>query len=222
MTSEARRFPVGLTFATIIALAIMCGLGAWQLQRAAWKAKELARIAALRAAPARPIGPVLAEAAAGVDVSFSRVAARCAPGAAVPAQFHMVTDNGDWIARTLSPCRLSGAPYDGVVVDRGFLTASRGSPNPPPTTLPPPAEVAGVLFASPASPAPGMGHPAPYVLVAERETPPAPGVTPAPYTGGASDNLQYVGAYAPTWFGLAAVLACVYAAMLWRRYHPKS
>ena len=45
-------------------------------------------------------------------------------------------------------------------------------------------------------------------------------MTPAPYPDAAA-NLEYVGAYAPTWFGLAAVAAAIYAAMLWRRDHPK-
>ena len=221
MTSEARRFPVGLTLAATAAFAIMCGLGAWQLQRAAWKQRALAHIAGLAHAPPRPIGPVLAQMAGGADASFTRVVARCAPAAPAEAQFHMVSDNGDWIARTLGACRLPGGPYDGVVVDRGFLASSRGSPNPPTLVLPAPVEVEGVLYPRPAGPTLGLVHPAPYVIAVEQEEPPASGVTPAPYPGGASESLQYVGAYAPTWFGLAGVLACVYAAMLWRRYHPK-
>jgi surfeit locus 1 family protein len=222
MTSEARRFPIGLTIAAATLFAIMCGLGMWQLQRAAWRDRELARIAALTHASPRPVGPVLAAAAGGADVSFARVEAQCAPAAPAPAAFHMVTDRGDWIARTLGACRLPVGAYDGLVVDRGFLEASRGSPNPPTLSLPAPGEVVGVLYPQPAGPALGLAHPAPYVLAVERETPPAPGVRPAPYPGGASESFQYVGAYAPTWFGLAGVLACVYAAMLWRRYHPKA
>ena len=45
-------------------------------------------------------------------------------------------------------------------------------------------------------------------------------MTPAPYPD-AAGNLEYVGSYAPTWFGLAGVALSFYAAMLWRRYHPK-
>ena len=36
-------FPIGLTVATVIALAILCGLGAWQVQRLHWKQGVLAR-----------------------------------------------------------------------------------------------------------------------------------------------------------------------------------
>jgi cytochrome oxidase assembly protein ShyY1 len=45
-------------------------------------------------------------------------------------------------------------------------------------------------------------------------------VRPAPFPD-AAGNLEYVGSYAPTWFGLAGVVLAIYAAMLWRREHPK-
>src|SRR5271163_1755873 len=124
MTSRPR-FPVGLTLAALVVFAVCFGLGVWQLQRGAWKAHELARIAALRHAPPTPIAPVLARVSKGEDVAFSRVAADCLPGPTAPATFRMISDNGDWIARTLGPCRLGGGPYSGIVVDRGFLEASR-------------------------------------------------------------------------------------------------
>jgi surfeit locus 1 family protein len=220
MTSERPRFPIGLTLATVVAVAIMAGLGVWQLRRLDWKHEEVARIAALGHAAPEPIGPMLARIAGGKNADFTRVAADCAAGAPAPSVFRMTTDNGDWIARALAACRLAGPAYDGVVIDRGFLTSSRGSTAMPATALPPPVHVVGVLFAMPRPPAVGLARPAPVVLSVERETPPPPGVEPAPYAA-ATDNLRYVGAYAPTWFGLAGALACVYAAMLWRRYHPK-
>jgi surfeit locus 1 family protein len=214
------RFPIGLTLATIVVFLVCSALGVWQLQRADWKARELARISALEHAPPTPIDVALARFQRGEDVSFTRVVADCLPGPAAPAEFHMISDNGDWIARTLSPCRLAEAPFGGIVVDRGYLRSSRGSPNPPTMSLPAPGRVVGVLYTRAAPPELGLTHPAPFTLVAEAETPPVSGVTPTPYPD-AVGNLQYAGAYAPTWFGLAAVLACVYAAMLWRRTHPK-
>jgi surfeit locus 1 family protein len=77
-----------------------------------------------------------------------------------------------------------------------------------------------VLYRASAATLAGFAGAAPYVLVAERETPAPPGVAPSPYPD-AAGNLEYVGAYAPTWFGLAGALVAIYAAMLWRRYHPK-
>jgi surfeit locus 1 family protein len=222
MIREAPRFPVGLTLAAALALVIMLGLAVWQLQRLHWKHRELARIAALQHAPPQPIGPVLIRASRGEDVTFTRVAADCAPGLPAPAVIHMTTDGGDWIARAFGACVLPGDAYDGVMVDRGFVVASRGSVQTPSLTLPAPAHVTGVLFQrAAASPAPSLRRPAPVVLVAETETPASPGVVPAPYAADAADRLQYAGAYAPTWFGLAGALACIYAAMLWRRFNPK-
>ncbi len=100
--------------------------------------------------------------------------------------------------------------------------AASGATAAPNVSLPQPGRLVGVLRRGKTAPgAIGLAHPAPLVLVVEQETPAAPGVAPAPPPAGdAPDSLQYVGAYAPTWFGLAAVAACFYAAMLWRRYRP--
>jgi surfeit locus 1 family protein len=222
MTSEARRFPIGLTLAAAVVFAVCIALGVWQAQRFGWKQQMLRDIAVRQAAAPTPIGPVLARAAGGADVSFTRVTATCLPAPAAVARFHMTTQNDDWIARALSDCGLAGGgAYDGVVVDRGIVTASHGLANPPPLSLPAPQTVVGVLYAKAEPATPALAHPAPDVLVAEQETPPTPGVAPQPYDVNAADNLEYVGAYAPTWFGLAAAVAGVYAAMLWRRSHPK-
>jgi len=221
MTSERPRFPAGLTLAAVAAVAIAAALGVWQLHRLDWKQRELARVAALRTAPAQPIAAVLTRAAHGGDVEFTRVAADCMPGPAAPPAWRLTTDAGQWVARALAPCRLAGAPFDGVIIDRGYLTSSRGATTTPTTALPPPVHVVGVLFPGRDLPRTGLAHPAAQILDVEAETPPPPGVTPSPYAANAADNLEYAGAYAPTWFGLAGVIACVYAAMLWRRYHPK-
>lgn len=224
--TERAGFPWLLTLATAIVIAICAALGVWQVQRAAWKSVELKRIEALKSAPPAPIAAVMRP---GADASLRRVVAVCLPGAPGAAMPRMTTDSGEWITRAMSFCRFSGTAYEGVWVDRGFVESSRGDTAPPNVTLPPPVKVIGVLshvrgdcfesdgcaywFAN-------LVRSAPYVLVAESESPAAPGVKPAPYPD-AADNLQYVGEYAPTWFGLAGVAACVYAAMLWRRYRPR-
>jgi surfeit locus 1 family protein len=218
--SSRPRFPIGLTVGALVVFGVCCALGVWQLQRGAWKAHELGRVAALKHGSPTPLAQLIPRMGQGEDLTFARAIADCGPGPPAPAQFHMISDNGDWIARTLSACRLSVSPYDGIVVDRGFLRSSRGSPNPPTASLPPPQHVVGVLYRRSPAPALRLVRPAPYVLVADTETPAAPGVTPTPYPD-ATDNMQYVGEYWLTWFGLAGVLPCVYAAMLWRRYHPK-
>jgi hypothetical protein len=76
-------FPFGLTIATAIAFAILCFLGAWQMQRLAWKQDLLARIETLKTAPPVPLatvltGPATAEDAPGVgSASTARSVAVC-------------------------------------------------------------------------------------------------------------------------------------------------
>src|SRR4051812_24254052 len=79
------RFSVGLTIATAIAMAILIGLGVWQLQRLKWKEGLLAHIAALQSAKAHPIEPVLDALANGHDVDFTRVRVVCRGLARAPA-----------------------------------------------------------------------------------------------------------------------------------------
>ena len=69
----ARRFPIGLTIATVIALTILCGLGSWQLQRLHWKEGVLARLEALKTAPALPLVQVLTATARPEDLAWTRV-----------------------------------------------------------------------------------------------------------------------------------------------------
>ncbi|RYG02496.1 MAG: SURF1 family protein, partial [Caulobacteraceae bacterium] len=81
MTDQARRFPVGLTIAVAISLSILIGLGAWQLQRLAWKEGLLARVEALQATPAQSASAALERMAAGADLDFARISIEC-PGLA--------------------------------------------------------------------------------------------------------------------------------------------
>src|SRR5215469_14309585 len=117
MADGPRRFPIGLTIATALVVSICSALGVWQLQRATWKAGELARINALRGAAPQPIGPVLVRAARGEDVSFTRVTADCTPTtrpARAPLEpMKMVANNGEWIARLIGDCRLGSGAFDG-------------------------------------------------------------------------------------------------------------
>jgi surfeit locus 1 family protein len=221
-SSSPRRFPVGLTLAAAVVVAACVALGVWQAQRFQWKLGVLAQIAAMEKAPVQPIAPVLARAARGQDVEFTRVAADCAAGPPEPARFVMGVRDSQYIWRAQSTCRLGAPPYDGLIADRGIFQAASGATAAPNVSLPQPGRLVGVLRRGKTAPgAIGLAHPVPLVLVVEQETPAAPGVAPAPPPAGdAPDSLQYVGAYAPTWFGLAAVAACFYAAMLWRRYRP--
>lgn len=244
--TERRRFPLGLTIATLVALAILVGLGTWQLKRLAWKEDMLAKIAALTDAPARPIGEVLARAARGEDVEFTRVTVDCAGIAAAPYQQIYAVVEGQIGSRLVSACRLAGTPYDAVLVDRGYI-ADTVSARPPVRADAAPLTVVGVLrkgdkkagkLGAPIAAigegegasaakiwygrdlaqiarALGAARPAPYFLMAETKTNPEQAALQP--IGLPADIPNRHLEYALTWFGLAATLACVYAALLWRK-----
>lgn len=219
-------FPWGLTIAVAISLAILCVLGGWQLKRLAWKQDLLARIEVLKTAPAQPIAPVLARAARGEAVAWSRVSAECAPLAAGPLPLVYGVRDGEVVWRASAPCALvDGGPYDLILIDRGVVPGLTGQVTPAPRAFDPPRAVAGLLIplaelggdrAKVLERFPGK-RPAPLMLMVEHESPAPAGVTPAPLPAEISNrHLEY----ALTWFGLAVTLLFIYAAMLWRRLRP--
>lgn len=245
MTDARPRFPLGLTISTLIALAILVTLGCWQLQRRVWKEDMLAHIAALKDAPAVDLAAVLARAKAGENVEYTRVTVTCPGLASAPFQEIYALSDGAMASRLVSACPLQGAPYDGVLVDRGFIYANVAT-RPPVSTDAAPVAVTGVLRLGDKKPgklgaavqgqtdqpAPerkvwygrdliaiattlGLKAPAPYFLMAETETNPAfPALKPA---GLPTDIPNRHLEYALTWFGLAAALVGVYAALLRRK-----
>lgn len=238
MTDGRRRPPIGLTIATLIALAILVGLGTWQLQRRAWKEGLLAQIAALQTAPAQDAAAVLARMARGQDVSFTRVRTTC-PGLAQAPYLELYgVKDGTAGARLISACPTPGTAYGAILVDRGFVpdTVSDRPPVDPADRTP--LELVGVLrapdpatFVTPPNRPDanrwfsrdvaamaktlGVSSPAPMFLMAETSTNPGwAALKPAPVPAEISNrHLEY----ALTWFGLAGALIAVYAAMLWKR-----
>jgi surfeit locus 1 family protein len=236
MTEPRARFPIGLTIATAIAFVILILLGNWQVRRLHWKEDLLARIAALQAAPARPIGPVLAALARGGDVDFTRVSVTCAGLAKAPFLELYTIKEAEAGVRLISACRLSDGPYGAVLVDRGFVADTISARPAVDAAEATPVEVVGVLRkadgANLFSPANTPGHwytrdtpamaaalkaarPAPVTLFAETSSNPDwKALTPAPLPTEIPNN--HLG-YAITWYGLAAALAGVYAALLFKR-----
>lgn len=196
----------------------------------------MARIAALQAAPAQPLGPVLDRIAKGGDADFTRVKVSCPGLAAAPfVELYSLRD-GQAGSRLISACHTDSASYRTVLVDRGFVidTVSARPPVDPADTAP--VDLVGVLrvpehgnsFTPPNTPqrwftrdVAGMAaalhapDPAPLVLMAETATNPEwKALTPAPIPAEIPNrHLEY----ALTWYGLAAALLGVYAAMLFRR-----
>lgn len=240
MTERARRrFPIGLTVAVGISLLILCGLGTWQLQRMSWKEALLARVAALQAAPATSGQAALERMGAGADLDFTRVRLACRGLATAPYLELFSVRDGKAGSRLISACHVASGRYRSILVDRGFVRddiSARPSVDPSDGA---PVEVVGVLrapeagnlFSPPNDPAanrwyvrdvPAMAAalkadaPAPLVLMAETSSNPAwKALDPAPLPAEISNrHLEY----ALTWYGLAAALVGVYAAMLWRRW----
>lgn len=230
------RFSIGLTVATVIAMAILIGLGVWQLQRLKWKEGLLAHVAALQSARARDIGPVLNGLKEGRDGDFTRVFVTCPGLASAPfVELYGIRD-GQAGVRLISACRVVSDRFRTVLVDRGFVADSVSARPPVDPTSTAPVDLVGVLrvpergnFVTPKN-APGRWYtrdaaamatqlhapsPAPLFLMAE--TPTNPGwkaLVPAPLPMDIPNNHFD---YALTWFGLAAALACVYVADLFRR-----
>jgi len=239
MSSAVKRFPVGATIATAIALAILIGLGVWQLKRLAWKEDLLARVAAAQTAPAVPIAGVLQAAAKGENVSYRRVTAICPGLSDAPfVELYALTE-GQMGSRLISACRLDGGVYSSILVDRGFVAATISARPPVDGADNRPVGIRGVLRTperrSPFAPANDPAHhrfygrqiaplaqalaapnPAPLFLMAETSSNPEwRALKPAPLPVDIpNDHLQY----ALTWFGLAGVLLAVYGAMLWGRF----
>jgi surfeit locus 1 family protein len=239
-----KRFPVGLTLAAGLAFALLIGLGAWQLWRLGEKQHLLAKVAALKVAPARPIAEALALAAHGEDVEYHRVAVDCEPTSRPRREaYRYALRDGRVGWRLLEVCGLAGAPYDGLVLDRGMVASLAGAMTPVAAPYPAPRAIVGVLRApggkpllGPAETAAvpgarvfrvldrtalaaiaadsGLRRPAPYILAAESESPAPQGVVPAALPQDIPNN-HFV--YALTWFALAGILAWFYGALLLRR-----
>ncbi|MGA0602207.1 SURF1 family protein [Caulobacter sp. KR2-114] len=243
MTSEtpaaSRRFPIGLTIAAAVGVAILLGLGVWQLQRLKWKEGILAHVAALKTAAPQPLDAVLARAAKGENVEFQRVSADCLPFQFPQSRVFLYAIEGTDIHwRPISPCAIDDPGYGMIAIDRGVLAGAVGM-TPPNQAVPDVRQVVGVLRnvdapnftqkdlkETAASGYQSRDHalkaltaatrlPAPrLMLVVEREYPAPAGITAAPLPIDIPNrHLEY----ALTWFGLAAALAGVYAALLFRK-----
>ena len=217
-----RRFPFGLTIATLIAFAILCGLGVWQVKRLAWKEDLLARIEVLKTAPAQPLAAVMARAEKGEDIGWTRVSVECLSDKPETLPLVYGVRDGDIVWRATAICKTSAAGYGAILLDLGVVKALTGQPTPAPIAVAAPAQAVGVLMAPKqlggdraATVARfAADKPAPYILMVETATPVPPGVTPAPLPAEISNrHLEY----ALTWFGLAVTLLFIYAAMLWRK-----
>lgn len=228
--SEVRRFPIGLTIAAVVAFAILIGLGTWQVQRMAWKRDLIAKIDAARTAPPVPFHPGQAE--------YARVFANCPGLAKAPFVELYALQDGQAGRRLISACQQPDGRS--LLVDRGFVADTISARPPVDAADRTPLSVTGVLRvgakpnlfdppdraeyhmffsrnANELGAALNAKAPLPLFLMAETPTNPEfKALTPVPLPVEVSN--RHLG-YVITWYGLAAALAGVYAAMLlrWRK-----
>jgi surfeit locus 1 family protein len=231
------------SLATAVALAVLIGLGIWQLERKEWKEALIAALAERLAAPPVALPPPgdwphLAPADEFLRVTMTAAFENDKEGLVFTGGSTLRDDTsgpGYWV---FTPARLAGGAI--VMVNRGFVPEGRQNPaNRPDGQIAGPVAMIGVLrFAEPpglftpsAEPAkniwfsrdPGAIAQAKGISAApfyvELESPEPPGGLPhaARLHPNLPDNhLQY----AITWFGLAAVFVGAYVAWLfgsWRK-----
>ncbi|WP_267420860.1 SURF1 family protein [Methylobacterium sp. GC_Met_2] len=227
--------------AALIALAILIGLGTWQIERKTWKEDLITRI--VRQTQAVPVAPPAAAEWDPARDEFRHVlvtgrflndketlvhglAAGETPGRALQGYYVLtpfVRDGGGMVLinRGFVPTELKAQSdrrdglIDGPTTVTGILRASE----PRGLFVPEPDPARGEWFnrdIGGIAAARGLSDVAPYLIEADA----APGQTTWPRGGQLrvdlpNNHLQY----AFTWFSLAACLIAVYSVFAWRRLH---
>lgn len=235
--SAARGMVVPAAF-TVAGLAVLIGLGTWQLERKAWKERLIATLAERVAAPPVALPPPQEWGALSPgNAEFLRVRFR----ADLQGEEALVYTSGSTLRDDVkapgyfvfAAARLPGG--QSVVVNRGYVK-DRGHPKPAG-----PAEIVGYLRWPEPSPwfvadydagsrvwhvrdhrlmaaRHGWERPAPFYI--EQEAPVPPGGVPHParlHPNLPNNHLQY----ALTWYGLALTLIGVFAAWAFDRRRRK-
>lgn len=229
-----RRFSFILAGAVLVCIAILVSLGTWQMQRKAWKEGLLARIEALKAAPAEPLEVVLRRVPDQVDVDYVRAQVACPNLEKLPTVRLYALKDGQVGYRLIAACPVDAPPYRTILVDRGFIprevvdvpTTPRDLGQPivgvlrrgdPASLFTPKNNASGNDWYSrdPAAMAAALNapRPAPTFLMLESPAPHGPGPQPAALP---TDIPNRHFEYALTWFGLALALLGVYIAKLVR------
>lgn len=225
------RFPVLVTLFLALCVAVLVGLGLWQVERLQWKAGLIDRAERAAALAPSPLADVLAAS----EPEFRKALVVCRGLATAPfAELQSIHD-GQPGSRLISACVPEGTGQT-FLVDRGFVPDTmaarprvlvstmplalvvelRRSPPPGPMT---PAPANGRFFGRDnAALATALGAAAPSEFTLFALTSPNPELTAltasAPPAAFSNNHLGY----ALTWFGLALALVAFYVAGLIRRF----
>lgn len=210
--------------AALPVLAVLLGLGHWQMQRLAWKEAMLARLAAAGAAPPAPL-------TASAE-PYTRILVRGRFDHGREALLGATVRDGRMGATLVTPLLRDGAPP--LLVLRGWVplegreALARPEGEVAVTGYIRPAETAEWVAAkdnvparhfytfAPAAIAAGLGLPPPLPFGLVALGAPGPGL-PQPATTLPQPDNPHLG-YALTWYGLALTLVGVVAVFTWRRW----
>lgn len=227
------RFPWGLTVVCALAVALLGGLGVWQVQRMQWKNGLIVQAEAAAALPRVPLREAFGS---GAGLDFRKVRVVC-PGLSSARYLELRSiREGQPGVRLISACRNDeqfGFPF---LVDRGFVADSI-SARPPVQASTAPVQIEGQLREIPrpgwlAQPPVGETYFTlePWGMAKDLgETPPA---APVIIYATTSSNPEWLAlkpsapppafsnnhlGYALTWFGLALAVIGFYIVLLRRR-----
>lgn len=221
-----KKFPLLATLLTVCAVAVLCALGSWQVQRLQWKNNLIAQMESARAA-----GP---EDAAFTDITGDAPLYVRLRGQYGAVKFHVGprTYEGEVGSHVFVPFAVNGGA---VLVNRGWIPQGqeenmwppegeatvtgllrlpeRGNPFTPPND----PEKGAWFRADPAqmARAAGIDEIASLVMYAENESPESTSLQPvraALQWSPPNDHFQY----AVFWFAMAGVLLVIYYLRFWR------
>jgi surfeit locus 1 family protein len=224
--SQSMRRLLWPSLMTLAMLAVLLGLGTWQVRRLHWKEAILARIARAEAAPPIPLQ--------AVPEPFTKVAVTGHLRADLSAQYAVEvrdTQDGPQMGTFLiQPLERPDAPP--LLVERGWVPQKRSTPIAQPqgqTTVAgyihgpespglfsakddPAARIFYTLDPAAIGAALGLKRVAPFILIALGPAPPELWPDPAKHLPQPPNNHL---SYAITWYGLAVALVVIF--LVWAR-----
>jgi cytochrome oxidase assembly protein ShyY1 len=196
-----KRVPILATLVVAAAVALMIGLGIWQLQRARWKEALLAEYSAAASMPAVDLDPLLDGRAGLPPLSFRRALVTCEARDA-EADIHAGRDLRDRVGQVyIIPCRPGAAGLAGRIrVNMGWSERPDA-----PRRLSLHRIVAGRLSV--------VGEDGPVMLTSATAAPPLVPSQPPAIDSIPNNHMSY----ALQWFFFAAAATIIYVLALRRR-----
>ena len=201
-----KRIPVLPTLMTLVMLVTLIGLGAWQLQRRAWKADLITQLEAAQSAPLLEPADVLAAMQGTKSVQYRRAELPCSPGTVLPYDLKGGSSAGGTSGYlVLVSCRPNRKAPD-IVAVAGWTRRPDAARVP----IAVDTVFTGLIIEKPYGDAADRPR---FMLIPDAAVPPLQ-KSRLPTPQDLPDNhLSYAG----QWFGLAIVLAVIYGLWLRRR-----